>query len=154
MVERIRYKDADRFEYGIVTSRRDDLVFARFNRCGSTSAGCKVTDTDSEVTLLSLFIDDIRPAPSGWQLATSFNEVREFMLTNWARTIHISFDYDMGMDVGDRIIAWILREFSLPDDVVMSIHSAHTYGVKLMREILVSGGWKPEIISYERLCGH
>ena len=77
-----------------------------------------------------LWIDDLRPAPEGWQWLTSSRTA--INLLNWARLMNvrpqaISFDHDLGGDDTTRpVVLWMCEHEWWPTECF--IHSANPVG--------------------------
>lgn len=93
---------------------------------------------------MKLWVDDVRPAPDGWTLATSVAGAMALIENNDIDTI--SLDHDAGYFAiygGDyiRILDW-LEATGLGDSIAhYHIHSMNPVGVANMRRIIEKNGW-------------
>ena len=93
---------------------------------------------------MKLWIDDIRPASSGFIWVKSVNEAKQIILSNEADIEMIDIDHDAGeyaKDGGDyiKLLDWleeIGRKFTI------HIHSMNPVGMENMRRIIKKNGWK------------
>ncbi len=95
---------------------------------------------------LKLWIDDLRPAPEGYQLVQSVNEfvkiVDEVGVDNIAV---VDIDHDAGdfqKDGGDYIRCLDYLEYVGAKDICVRLHSANPVGIANMRRIIKKNGWK------------
>lgn len=106
---------------------------------------------------MKLWIDDVRPAPAGYELAQSVNKAKELILEweefyrrvaecrGWEYSIElIDIDHDAGdyaYDGGDyiRLLDW-LEETGR--NYPIRIHSMNPVGVANMRTIIERNGWR------------
>lgn len=86
---------------------------------------------------MKLYVDDMRPAPPGWQLARTVEQAVDFLKDNWVD--ELSLDYMIGnSDLENfspvaRFILTLPRE-KRPRRV--SIHTSSPRGARLLRGIL------------------
>jgi hypothetical protein len=99
---------------------------------------------------MKLFVDDIRPAPEGWQQARTVTEAIRFLEMFGSEVDEISLDHDISYAVE---VAGTQRPFPSPenftavaryikvyDNVPMpkvTIHSANPVGAEELRKILI-----------------
>ncbi len=104
---------------------------------------------------MKLWLDDIRPAPQGWEWAKTSAQANEIL--RWGRVEFLSLDHDLGCPVSSgsdvsRIIEYMANV--APSRLAMlravQLHSANPVGVKNMHEdlksanrILEAAGLKP-----------
>ena len=95
---------------------------------------------------MKLWVDDVRPAPEGYEWAKSVNEAID-ILRRWincrVRVEVIDLDHDAGDYVNDggdyiKILDWLER---IMVDVPIRIHSMNPVGVQNMRAIIQRNGW-------------
>lgn len=93
---------------------------------------------------MRLWIDDIRPAPSGFIWVKSVNEAKCIISLNETEIEMIDIDHDAGEYVkggGDyiKLLDW-LEETG--QNFPIHIHSMNPVGVENMRRIIKKNGWK------------
>lgn len=104
---------------------------------------------------MKIWVDDIRPAPFGYRIARSVNEVKELIESyEWMKIVSggkhyynidlIDLDHDAGdyaCDGGDyiNILNW-LEETGR--NYPIHIHSMNPVGVENMRRIIERNGWR------------
>lgn len=96
---------------------------------------------------MKIWVDDIRPAPEGWDWIRSVNYAKYAIEFYESRNVEIEFlslDHDAGdfaCDGGDyiRLLDW-LEETGR--NYPIRIHSANAVGVENMRRIIQRNGWK------------
>ena len=104
---------------------------------------------------MKIWVDDIRPAPFGYRIARSVNEVKELIESyEWMKIVSggrhyynidlIDLDHDAGdyaCDGGDyiNILNW-LEETGR--NYPIRIHSMNPVGVENMRRIIERNGWR------------
>jgi hypothetical protein len=86
----------------------------------------------------NLYVDDVRPAPTGWQLATNVAQAKKFLATahvNW-----LSLDHDLGSDTetGMDIVKYIVDSGNYPNKV--TFHTKNPVGRKNMYLMLLRYG--------------
>ena len=95
---------------------------------------------------MKIWVDDMRPAPDGYQWCKSVNEVKSVILDmefhSWARPTLIDIDHDAGDfadDGGDyiKLLDW-LEETGR--NYPIRIHSMNPVGVENMRRIIQRNG--------------
>lgn len=82
---------------------------------------------------MKLFLDDIRRAPSGYQVATNYRDCI-FLLgtTDFER---VSLDYSLGERwTGLDVLKWMVENGRIPPE--LNIHSTHGYGRSAMAEYI------------------
>lgn len=86
---------------------------------------------------IKLWLDDCRPAPTGWTLATTVAEAIALLRTG--RVTHVSLDYHLtGREKGHQVATFIKEEAfagRLPR-LVWTTHTSDPDGAAHMREIL------------------
>lgn len=91
---------------------------------------------------MKLWIDDVRPAPTGYYWAKSVNVAKEYILCNDIEIL------DMDHDAGDyakyggdyiRLLDWLEE---IGRSYPIRIHSMNPVGVANMRAIIQRNGWK------------
>ena len=96
---------------------------------------------------MKLWVDDVRPAPEGWERAWSVEGAKQAIMEH-EQYSHpyelLSLDHDAGdfaCDGGDyiRLLDW-LEETGR--NYPIRIHSANPVGVQNMRAIIRKNGWK------------
>lgn len=99
---------------------------------------------------MKLWIDDLRPAPTGWRQAWSTEEAISD-LENYGDEIEvISLDHDAGGQVnygGDfiNVLKWLEFEVHVhhrPAVPAIHIHTGNPVGAANMRRIINHNGWK------------
>lgn len=114
---------------------------------------------------MKLYIDDIRPAPDGWQQARTITDAIRFLDMFRREVTDISIDHDISYAVE---VAGTQRPFpspenftavaryltacgvlSMPSFNTVTIHSANPVGCKELQEILFCGGFRT-IIKQEK----
>ena len=106
---------------------------------------------------MKLWIDDVRPAPDGYEWCKSVNQainaITWFLMVKWTLEGHnepfedeieiIDIDHDAGEYVnngGDyiKLLDWLEE---MGHDLPIHIHSANPVGVENMRRIIQRNGW-------------
>ena len=95
---------------------------------------------------MKVWLDDMRPAPTGWVHVRTPEEVIELLRGGGVE--ELSLDHDLGLDVGARertgydVLVWLEREialgrwaFPLP---AIGVHSANPVGRKRMEQAIAS----------------
>lgn len=103
---------------------------------------------------MKLWIDDIRPAPTGYMLCKSVNEAIKFcnqMLTSHNELLieEINLDHDAGdyaKDGGDysRFLSWLEEKYIIDGwkiNTIFHIHSMNPVGKRNMFNIIKNNGW-------------
>ena len=99
---------------------------------------------------MKLWVDDVRPAPTGYLWAKSVNDAKDFIImseasmSGFATCEIIDIDHDAGdfvKDGGDyiKLLDWLEetgRKFPI------RIHSMNPVGRENMRRIIQKNGWK------------
>lgn len=93
-----------------------------------------------------LWLDDVRPAPEGWDWHLSVESMIDDMrrLINHGACIEmISLDNDLGelKLEGYKVLDW-LESLMIPVDFGIHIHSANSVARERMRAIIKRNGWK------------
>ena len=101
---------------------------------------------------MKLFIDDIRPAPEGWQQARTVTDAIRFLAMFGEQVDEISFDHDISYAVevagtqrpfpspeNFSAVAYYICSASLPKLASITIHSANPVGAENIRCILEEG---------------
>ena len=96
---------------------------------------------------MKLWIDDLRPAPEGWERAWSVNGAKQAISEHEEYGLRyelISIDHDAGdyaCDGGDyiKLLDWFEETGR---NYPIRIHSANVVGVQNMRRIIERNGWK------------
>lgn len=98
---------------------------------------------------MRLYIDDIRPAPEGWQQARTVTDAIRFIAMFGEQITDISLDHDISYAVevaGTQrpfpspedftAVAWYIKSVYEGADIAITIHSANPVGAERIREIL------------------
>ena len=99
---------------------------------------------------MKIWIDDVRPAPSGYIHIESVSEAIAFIKKNYASIELLDLDHDAGdfaSQGGDyvKLLDFLEAEYGETMSIPIRIHSMNPVGVSNMRRIIVRNGWK-EII--------
>lgn len=113
---------------------------------------------------MKLYIDDIRPAPEGWQQARTVTDAIRFLDMFGLEVTDISFDHDISYAVE---VAGTQRPFPSPENFTavaryvcacalpklqsLTIHSANPVGAKEIENILCKTGLIPQIKASTRV---
>ncbi len=107
---------------------------------------------------MKLFVDDIRPAPEGWQQARTVTDAIRFLAQFGSQVDEISLDHDISYAVE---VAGNQRPFPSPEDftavayyiikavptnVKITVHSANPVGAKRIKEIIESDSYYDKVI--------
>lgn len=96
---------------------------------------------------MKLWIDDLRPAPEGWEWVKSSNEAISVLEDRVSEITDISFDHDLGGDDTSRPVAlWLAERENFPDRVY--IHSANIVGRDWLMSLITRYGPRPVILDY------
>ena len=94
---------------------------------------------------MKLFIDDVRPAPAGWEHVHSVNEAVGTIILEYDKIEVISLDHDAG-DYGPpdyiKILDWIEETYGSDFKPAIRLHSQNPVGCANMRRIIERNGWK------------
>lgn len=94
---------------------------------------------------LKIWVDDVRPAPSGYMWVKSVNEFVSVVEHAGLESVEVvDIDHDAGdfyHDGGDYIRILDYLEFLGAKDIQVRIHSANPVGVANMRRIIRKNGW-------------
>ena len=94
---------------------------------------------------MRLFVDDVRPAPAGWEHIHSVNEAVGAIILEYDKIEVISLDHDAG-DYGPpdyiKILDWAEEAYGSDFKPAIRLHSANPVGVANMRRIIQRNGWK------------
>ena len=101
---------------------------------------------------MKLWLDDIRPAPSGWLHAHSVNEAIAAMQAH--AVTHVSLDHDLGDYSGDdgegtRLVLWMAEHDRWPSTGIR-VHSANPPGMRRMLADIDRYGPFPVAYTHER----
>jgi len=80
---------------------------------------------------MKLWIDDVRPAPSGWHRARDGWQAQRILEANWHDITAVSFDHDLGdSPTGYDVLVWIERRIfaGWRFTTNLEIHSANPVG--------------------------
>jgi hypothetical protein len=84
-----------------------------------------------------LFVDDVRPCPTGWVLARNYDEACRYLATN--NCDMISLDHDLGeVKTGVDIVYFMVDNAHYPKRV--TLHTANPVGRKNMFQTLLRHG--------------
>ena len=89
-----------------------------------------------------LWIDDVRPAPDGFDWIKTASDAVQYLVENWAAVTVVSFDHDLGDDSesGYDVLTWIERRvaegYRFPGE--MRVHSANPVGRQNMEAAIRS----------------
>lgn len=79
---------------------------------------------------MKLFIDDVREAPAGWDLAlnsTAAIEMLRYRISVGTPYTHVSFDHDLGGDdTTRRVVMWMIKNEH--PVITWNVHSANPVG--------------------------
>lgn len=95
---------------------------------------------------MKLWLDDIRPAPSGWvwylHVDDMVEDIRQLM-SYGIKIEMISLDNDLGEHEreGYKVLDW-LESLQIPINFGIHIHSANPVAVSRMRAIINHNGWR------------
>ena len=99
---------------------------------------------------MKLWVDDLRPAPTGWRQAWSTEEAISDLETYMNEIEIVSLDHDAGGEAGYggdfiNVLKWLEFETRVNDMTVIPtfhIHTANPVGAANMRRIINHNGWK------------
>lgn len=113
----------------------------------------------TDLGVLRLWHDDIRPAPNGWVWARTNEEAKAVLRTG--EVAEISLDHDLGLDhyseaevnanpellfgkgqseqTGMHLVVWMIEEARVPG--IVTIHSWNPAGASRMRDALKASGY-------------
>lgn len=92
---------------------------------------------------MKLWIDDVRPAPTGYRWVKSVWEAIDFIRNDYIELIDIDHDAGVYANFGDdyiKLLDW-MEEFNMCNFPI-HIHSMNPVGVANMRAIIQRNGWK------------
>lgn len=99
--------------------------------------------------MLKLWLDDLRPAPDGWLLCESVEELIEtvnlgrdcYLYFRKEPQIIVSLDNDLGegMTEGYKFLDWM--EENGIDDITIHIHTSNPVARERMKAIIERNGW-------------
>lgn len=97
----------------------------------------------SEMKTMKLWIDDIRPAPEGYEWCKSVNDAKRKIIDIERQIEFIDIDHDAGEYVDDggdyiKLLDW-LEETGR--NYPIKIHSMNPVGVENIRRIIQRNGW-------------
>ncbi len=109
---------------------------------------------------MKLWVDDIRPAPEGWERARSVTEAIRILATIPVYEVSLDHDISMKVMVGDEDagfseprpfrsnetfepVARYIRAAFNPDQIIITIHTANSVAAEKMVEIL--NGFHPSV---------
>ncbi len=79
---------------------------------------------------MKLWVDDLRPAPAGWELAVNVDEAKNVL--SGGGVIEASFDHDLGEGHGREgydLVLW-MAEHGVWPEAALSVHSANPPGAE------------------------
>lgn len=89
------------------------------------------------MTQMKLWVDDLRPAPSGWVWSkTSRNTIDTLLLSGPGGVAEMSLDHDLGGDDTTRpVVLWLCEH---PDywPAAVRVHSANPVGVEWLEGMI------------------
>lgn len=110
---------------------------------------------------MRLWLDDVRPAPEGWALATTAREAIALLDEHGASIEEVSLDHDLGASPSDGLYArgWaeesgllvaqhIATSNILPTGTPITIHSWSPSGARNMANALEDAGYRPVVQPY------
>ena len=102
---------------------------------------------------MKLYIDDIRPAPEGWQQARTVTDAIRFISQFRHQIDEISIDHDISYAVevagtqrpfpspeNFTAVAYYICAIFSPDDIKLTVHSANPVGAKELEKIFLDYG--------------
>lgn len=98
-------------------------------------------DHDMTIASDSLYVDDLRPCPDGWDVARSFHEA--ICMLEKTRYTVVSLDHDLGCFYGNKemtghdVLNWLIARKVLATGYTPSaiyVHSANAAKVDIMRQ--------------------
>ena len=80
---------------------------------------------------MRVWLDDLRPAPEGWEWARTVDEAIALLCTN--EVLEASLDHDLGeeVDEGYRLVLWMAEHEVWPSEGI-TVHYANPPGVLRM----------------------
>lgn len=94
---------------------------------------------------MKIWVDDVRPAPEGWEHIHSVNEAIGAIVLEYENIDVISLDHDAG-DYGPpdyiKILDWVEEVYGSDFKPAIKLHSANPVGIQNMRRIIERNGWK------------
>ena len=100
---------------------------------------------DESTTAAKIWVDDVRPAPSGYIWLKSVDDFINYVDQHGVEGIAVfDFDHDAGDYAsagGDYIRCLDYLEFIGAQGINVRIHSANPVGVKKMRQVIAKNGW-------------
>ncbi len=94
-----------------------------------------------------LFVDDRRPAPSGWAKATTLHQAISKL--HPGNITELSLDYDLTNEKGSALVDWMRRRNVKPQTV--HLHSQNPYGVAVMARQLKRLGYEGSGRTFRRV---
>ena len=94
---------------------------------------------------MKVWLDDMRPAPTGWVHVRTPEEVIELLRGGGVE--ELSLDHDLGLDVGARertgydVLLWLEREVAkgrMRPPAVLRVHSGNVAAVRRMEQAVES----------------
>lgn len=79
------------------------------------------------MSVIKLWVDDLRPAPEGWFWVKSSQEALNLLASETTELSAVSFDHDLGGDDTTRPVALWMAEFEKFPPVV-HVHTANPVG--------------------------
>ena len=108
---------------------------------------------NESITKDKLWVDDVRPAPSGYIWLKSVNGFIDYMVEHGLdNVLVVDIDHDAGdyaSDGGDYIKCLDWLESMGVEDINIRIHSANPVGVAKMRQVIAKNGWREVFDIYE-----
>jgi len=86
--------------------------------------------------MTKLWIDDLRPAPEGWQQAYTSSQAIDWLEVHWNWITEISFDHDLGGDDTSRKVILWMCENDYPWPRICRVHSANPPGVEWLEGMI------------------
>ena len=100
-----------------------------------------------------IWVDDVRPAPSGYIWLKSVNSFIDYMVEHGLdNVLVVDIDHDAGdysSDGGDYIKCLDWLESMGAEDISIRIHSANPVGIAKMRQVIAKNGWREVFDIYE-----
>jgi hypothetical protein len=89
---------------------------------------------------MKVYLDDVRPAPSGWILTTTVEETIKLLSTS--KVVELSLDHDLGIKhTGYDVLLWIETKISIDPNFkppIIHLHTQNPVGKKRMEAAIKS----------------
>ena len=96
---------------------------------------------------MKLWLDDVRPAPEGWEWAKTAKQAISFLNTHSEQIEAVSLDHDLGKNAGsgEHVARHLSGYKQLNPETPIRIHSWNPGGARLMAHWLKEAGYPVEV---------